>query len=44
MQMLLAAMLINADHAAFENRIEAFQRVCVDLHAGPAIDVAILTA
>jgi hypothetical protein len=39
--MLLAAMLVDALHAALEDRVEAFDRVRVDLHAGLAVRVAI---
>ena len=42
--MLLAAMLVNALHAALEDRIEAFDRVGVDLRAGVAVRVAVLAA
>src|SRR5665213_121151 len=35
--MLLATVLVRANHASFENRKEAFQRVCMDLAFGFAL-------
>jgi hypothetical protein len=42
MKVFLAAMLIDAFHAALEDAVEALQRVCVDLHASLAVCVAVL--
>ena len=44
MQMVFAAMLVNAFHAALENRVVALDRVRIDLHAGLAFGIAIFAA
>jgi hypothetical protein len=44
MKVLLRAVLIDTLHAAFENRVEAFQRVRIDLGAGLSVSVAIFLA
>ena len=42
MQMLFAAMLINAFHASLEYAAIAFNRVCMNLCARRAVSVAVL--
>lgn len=42
MQVLLAAMLINAFHAAFENRVVALNRIRIDFSVSLALGKAIL--
>lgn len=44
MKVLFAAVLVNAFHAALEDRVIAFRRVRVDLHARFTIGVAVLAA
>ena len=44
MKVLFAAMLIDAVHAAFENRIVAFDRIRIDLDSGLTISVAVFVA
>jgi hypothetical protein len=43
-QMFLAAMLINADHAPLENRVVSLNGIGIDFLAGSAVSVAILAA